>query len=220
MAKELTPQEAADDFHMMIGYCIAEWAKVEDELFRIFHAALQCPKEQAAIVYYRTPTIRSRLTLTDDAVSAILPRHKSGSHPHDDLKFWDRVVTKKICSLLETRNRIAHHPVEIRQATISHIATATTPAGSIVANEPDPPVTSEAGDVATFIGTVAESWFEIYESQNEQLRGKSAPKSPLLIDDLRAHLSLTRGASDVLYRFYYERLIHHVSALPRQDAQR
>jgi hypothetical protein len=117
--------------------------------------------------------------------------------------------------LLETRNRIAHHPVEIRQAAISPIITATTPAASIVANEP---VTSEAGEAA-FIGTVAESWFEIYESQNEQLRGKSAPKSPLLIDDLRAHLILTRVASAVLYRFYYERLIHHAASLPLQDAQ-
>jgi hypothetical protein len=79
---------------------------------------------------------------------------------------------------------------------------------------------TEAGDTAAFIGTVAESWFEIYESQNEKLRGKSAPKSPLLIGDLRAHLILTRGASDVLYRFYYERLIHHAAALPLQDAQR
>jgi hypothetical protein len=96
MAEDLTPQKAADDFHMMIGYCIAEWAKVGDELFRICHTALQCPKEQAAIVYYRTPTIRSRLTLTDDAVRALISRHKSDGHPHDDLKFWDKVTKKYV----------------------------------------------------------------------------------------------------------------------------
>jgi hypothetical protein len=190
MAEDSTLQKAADDFHMMIGYCIAEWAKVEDELFRIFHAALQCPKEQAAIVYYRTPQLEARITLTNEIVHTILPKHISGAHPHDDLKFWDDIVKKKIHDLLSTRRRIAHHPVEIQRVAI-----------------PD-------------MDESPESWFEIYESQNEQLRGRSADKSPLLIDDLRAHLILTRGASAVLYRFYYERLIHHVAALPLQSPPR
>jgi hypothetical protein len=101
-----TTQEVADEFHMMIGYCIAEWARVEDELFRVCHAVLRCPKEQAAIVYYRSPQLRTRLELTDELVRAVLPKHKSGNQPHDDLKFWTDDVLKKINDLLPIRNRI------------------------------------------------------------------------------------------------------------------
>lgn len=182
-----TTQEVANDFHMMIGYCIAEWAKVEDELFRVCHAALRCPKEQAATVYYRTPQLEARLTLTDEVVRAVLPKHKPGDHPHDDLKFWIDVL-KQVRDLVPTRNRIAHHPVEVRHAAFY-------------------------ADVS-YLDVPPDSWFEIYESQNEQLRGRSAGKSPLLVEDLRAHLTLTGGVSSLLHRFYYDRLIHHVDALP------
>jgi hypothetical protein len=183
-----TTQEAAAEFYMMIGYCVAEWAKVQDELFRICHAALRCPKEQAAIVFYRTPQLDARLTLTDELVRLILPKHTAGAHPHADLKFWNDIL-KQTRELSSSRNRIAHHPVELRSA-------------------------AKYWNVS-YWNVPPESWFEIYLSENEQLRGRSADKSqPLLLDDLRAHLTLTRGIGELLPRFYYEKLVGHISALP------
>jgi hypothetical protein len=186
-ATPTTQEPAADEFHKMIGYCIAEWAKVEDELFRICQLALRCPKEHAAIIYYRTPGLNARLTLTDELVRAVLPKHKAGAHPHADLKFWSDVL-KQTQHLLPTRNRIAHHPVDLRSAAFYL-------------------------DVS-YLDVPPESWFEIYESQNEQLRAKSSDKSPLLVGDLRAHHTLTTGISNILSRFYYEKLAGYVAALP------
>ena len=141
-----TTQEAAAEFYMMIGYCVAEWAKVQDELFRICHAALRCPKEQAAIVFYRTPQLDARLTLTDELVRLILPKHTAGAHPHADLKFWNDIL-KQTRELSSSRNRIAHHPVELRSA-------------------------AKYWNVS-YWNVPPESWFEIYLSENEQLRGRS-----------------------------------------------
>ena len=114
MANDLTPQKAADDFHMMIGYCIAEWAKVDDELFRIFRDGVG-PYEQSAIIYYRTPTLNARLGLTDEIVQSVLPKRpkKSGGHYHPSVKAW-KVAIEGFCNLLAIRRRIAHQPISIR----------------------------------------------------------------------------------------------------------
>jgi hypothetical protein len=52
-----TVQDLADEFHSLIGYCIAEWAKVDEELFRICWSCLGTHRERASVVYYRTPTL-------------------------------------------------------------------------------------------------------------------------------------------------------------------
>jgi hypothetical protein len=70
MAKDSTPQRASDYFYMMVGRCIAEWAKVDDELFRIFRDCVG-PYEQCAIIYYRTPSLSVRLELTDEIIKSI-----------------------------------------------------------------------------------------------------------------------------------------------------
>ena len=62
------PDEIRDEFHMMIGYCIAEWAGIDDELFRIFQQCTGAKEKQAAIVYYRTPALNVRLGLVDEIV--------------------------------------------------------------------------------------------------------------------------------------------------------
>ena len=36
MMSKSASQREADEFHMMLGYCIAAWADVDDLLFRIF----------------------------------------------------------------------------------------------------------------------------------------------------------------------------------------
>src|SRR6266478_5137133 len=64
---------AERDFLMWVGYCITTWADVEEKLFDVVWKCLQCPKEQAAIIYFRTPGLDARVTLADELVKNILP---------------------------------------------------------------------------------------------------------------------------------------------------
>jgi hypothetical protein len=164
MVKDLTPQKDDDDFHMMIGYCVAEWANVDDELFRIFHNCVG-PLEQSAIIYYRTPTLNARLGFTDEIVQSVLPKRpkKSGGHYHLSVKAWKDAI-QGFCKLLGTRRRIAHQPISVRHG-------------------PSWPLSL---DLSWILGPP--SWFEIYVGQHEQLRsGGDLP--PLKVDDLKEHLT-------------------------------
>jgi hypothetical protein len=64
---------------MMIGYCIAEWAGIDDELFRIFQHCTGAKEQQAAIIYYRTPGLNVRLGLVDEIVRSVLPKRSQGA---------------------------------------------------------------------------------------------------------------------------------------------
>jgi hypothetical protein len=109
------PASLDDEFLKWIGISITAWAEVEVHLFEICKRCLGTRNDRAAIVYYRTPSINSRLELVDELVRTVLPKseQKSGSHPHPDVKEWG-VLRKDIGKLLRTRNRIAHHPIKIR----------------------------------------------------------------------------------------------------------
>lgn len=82
MTEEQSKQRDSQDdqFHKMVGFCITEWAHVDELIFDIFH---QCvgPLKQCAIIYYRTPGLEMRLGLTDEIVKAVLPKpaRKSGT---------------------------------------------------------------------------------------------------------------------------------------------
>jgi hypothetical protein len=187
--------ELSDEFHKMIGYCIAEWSRLEDELFQICRQCLKCPEEQAAIVYHRTPSVGGRLTLVDELVQFIMPKpaRKSGGHPHDDLKLWNELV-KKFRELSKTRSRIAHQPVTAR---VTHFS-AGHPIGQ----------------------PLVKSGFEIYVSYQEQLRGNSAePPPPLGVNDLKTHHGDVTRLRGALQRFLAHVLPKHVSASPPQSAQ-
>lgn len=67
----MTPTE---EFLMWIGTCITAWAKVEEQLFGICEHCLGARTDRAAIVYYRTPTIDSRVLLVDELVRTVLPK--------------------------------------------------------------------------------------------------------------------------------------------------
>jgi hypothetical protein len=54
-----TWQKNRDEFHMVMGYCIAAWAQVDDQLFRIFRDCVG-PYDQSAVIYYRTPGLHLR----------------------------------------------------------------------------------------------------------------------------------------------------------------
>jgi hypothetical protein len=143
---------------MYVGYCITTWADVEENLFHILWKCLQCPIEQAAIVYYRTPTLDARLSLTDELVKHILPKpdRKSGGHPHPDVKQWNGIEAK-FRQLLAVRRRIAHHPFQ----------SMTFPEGR--------------GLLSDYTSV------QIWISEEEKLRGRSSAVEPLLLGDLKSH---------------------------------
>lgn len=111
----VTPPESLDalanEFNRMIGQCITQWALIQEELFLLCFRVLESTIEHAAIVYYRTPSIEARLSLTGDLIEAVLPkRARPSERLHEDAKQW-RDIDKEFRKLLAIRNQIAHHPV-------------------------------------------------------------------------------------------------------------
>jgi hypothetical protein len=110
MIEEGTPIYADEErFFAAVGKAITRWADLEDVLFKITHGILGCSRERAAIVFYRTPTIDARLTLTADLIASFLPRHAPGDQPDSIMKQW-KELEKDVRDRLQTRNRLAHHP--------------------------------------------------------------------------------------------------------------
>src|SRR5690242_4036852 len=99
-----------NQFYAAVGRAITTWAQVEDVLFAITFSILGCSRERAAIVFYRTPTIDSRLTLTNDLIDSFFPKHEGGDKPDARVKRWREIQTL-LREHLPIRNRLAHHPV-------------------------------------------------------------------------------------------------------------
>jgi hypothetical protein len=186
-------QKKADDFHLYIGHCIAAWADVDDQLFRVFRDCVG-PYEQCAIIYYRTPGLDVRFKLTDEIVKSILPKpeRKDGGHDHEDVQIWKDTI-KDADSLLATRRRIAHHPVSLRMRPGSEkIGTLNTQMFNAIATPP-------------------ESWFEIYMSEHERQRGRSVHLPPLQVEDLADHLFGVTVLCDNLRAFFHNVLIRQLA---------
>jgi hypothetical protein len=71
--------------------------------------ALRAPAKSAAIVFYKSPSFDTRLTLVDELLSAVIPQpeRKSGGHPHELATEWD-TIRKKLLDLSPIRNCLAH----------------------------------------------------------------------------------------------------------------
>jgi hypothetical protein len=191
-------QKLGDEFHMMMGYCIAEWAQVDESLFEIFHTCVG-PREQCAIIYYRIPGLDPRFSLTDEIVCSVLPQRdrKSGGHDHPDVKLWKETIGK-YQGLLNERRRIAHHPVALRTPWILDIEMI----GAMGLNGSALP----AGP----------SHFEIYVNHNESLREKSSDLPALSVGDLRLHLAKVNKFHGDLRRFLRDVLLkRHEEHLPQ-----
>lgn len=94
-----------------LGRCITIWAFVEEKLFDLCLMTLKAPKKQTAIVYYRTPTIDSRLALVEELIAAVLPIKNPGEHSTPTEIEWDKVA-KEFRLLLPERNAMAHFPMK------------------------------------------------------------------------------------------------------------
>ena len=181
--------ELKDEFHMWMGYCIANWAKVEALLFQVFWVALRSPLQTAAIVYYRTPTVAGRLGLTDELVKKNLPaptRPKSkGGHDHESVQEW-AAIHDEIKNLLGVRSSLAHRPVSVRDEHYT--------------------VDEDSGAFSEILGT---AWAELHVSETERFRDKEALKRPLILADLKAHRADTEFIRLRLFRFLQDTLPKH-----------
>jgi hypothetical protein len=100
-----------ETFLANIGRCITGWVFIEEKLFDLCLMTLKAPKKQTAIVYYRTPTIDSRLALVEELIAAVLPTKKPGEHSSKAEIEWD-AIAKEIRLLLPERNALAHFPLK------------------------------------------------------------------------------------------------------------
>jgi hypothetical protein len=93
-------------FYQNIGRCIKAWATVEDKLFDICERVLKTDRHFVSVIFFRTPSIDSRLKLTNELLEAYFAKG------HPALREWKPIRTK-IDKLLPTRNSLAHHPVKM-----------------------------------------------------------------------------------------------------------
>lgn len=179
-------QALGERFHLMMGECVAAWANVDTQLFRIFHECMRAPLEQCAIVYYRTPGLDARFGLVTELVQSVLPKRprKSGGQDHPDVKAWKTAIAG-YQKLLSVRRRVAHHPVAIRR---------------------------EPHRIGQRIGADLPSWFEIYVGEHERLREKDADLPALKADDLWEHVIAVSGLTRRLHLFYHIVLLPKRSA--------
>ena len=182
-------RRAQDQFHLVLGYCIAKWAEVQDELFLICWTALRSGPEPAAVVFFRTPTLDARLSLTDELVRLILPKTLPGKQPHQDLETWTAAVAA-VRALLPIRNRLAHHPVQGEMLYVYF--------------DDDPEQQEQL--FTEFRSTISDA---------ELLRGRHTESDRHLInDDLQLHLEKTSALRMRLRAFWSDVLLGHVSKLP------
>lgn len=165
----LDVEQRRNEFYQLIGKCIKEWATVEQKLFELCVFALKAPRRQAAIVYYKSPTIDTRLNLTDELVRAILPKKErpDGGKDHKWVTTWSKLYND-VKDMLPERNLLAHSPVREVEAVkyLSSLATKER------------------------IKTLA-SWTEIVASEGEKLRGKPV-KPPIRTKHLENHLTAVK----------------------------
>jgi hypothetical protein len=180
MADDDLPMPTEEDenkLYTAIGRAITGWAALEEVLFAITHSVLDCTEERASIVFYRTPTIDSRLTLTSDLVHSFFPRHESGEHPDPRVKRW-KEIQAEIKDCMPVRNRLAHHPV-----------------GPVVE-------VYESADGEHKIGVRHAS----YISQAEYLRRREAPSPPTLTaEEIDIHAQLVSHLVHDLRNFHRQK---------------
>jgi hypothetical protein len=176
---------AYGEFYTLVGRCIGEWAHLEERLFKCCHECLG-PYEQSAIVYYKTPSLEARLTLVNELVTSVLPKHKPGEHPHQFVKIWDQLI-KDIHKLLPVRRRVAHQPISEISNYLGYL--------SVVVGMEDPV-------------------FHVYGSRHERTRAKEAESKPLFKKDLEGHLKKLDGLTLRLDQFYEMLLARPAKSAP------
>ena len=162
--------------HLWIGRCISEWAAIEEVIFDVFCIALNTDTRLAAIVFYKTPNMQSRVTLTTELIEAITPV-QPGRHHHPLRKQWDS-ITKLISGLIPIRNLMAHHPID-----------------SVAA-----PSSTGSPSVSNFDGSL----YKIETSKSEKLRGKSGSIKSIRESEMPLYYDKVRNVHTELINFRTE----------------
>lgn len=102
-------------FYLWIGKCIKRWASVEHVLFKMCDTCLDSRRRVVAVVFFRTPTLESKITLVSDLLDARFFPHgkRSGQHDPDEMKRWNKLEAR-LRKHLPLRNFIAHNPMSSR----------------------------------------------------------------------------------------------------------
>ncbi len=121
----MTHTVEAQKFYAALGQCITIWSHIEGKLFLISNLALMSDEAIAAIVFFRTPSLDGRISLTNDLVNQRLQPEplRPGQHPPRLLKRWSKIHTK-LKSNIRFRNYIAHQPDRLDIETLWAIARA------------------------------------------------------------------------------------------------
>jgi hypothetical protein len=163
------PDREHEDFYKWVGVCIKEWTNIEKALFYFCSFVLKSETKHVAIIYYRTPSLEGRLSLTDDLIRSLFPK-KPGEHDHSILVTWAEILSD-IRSLVPIRNALAHWPVRYKRS----IQARATDSG-----------------VAEIISE--QTWMEIATSANERL--KKGTEQSYRFDDLIKHRTDVRALWD------------------------
>jgi hypothetical protein len=143
---------------------------------------LKASTQRVAIVFDRTPTLETRLQLTDELVMTVLPKRErqDGGHDAPIVIEW-RAIQKEFRELMETRNHLAHWPV-VKGASVK---IATNPSTL------DMEITSY------------EDTLEMSQSLTELHRGMGK-KDRIKPTDLPGHHSRVIALKNTLNQFYYK----------------
>ena len=127
MAKKpiMTMTEEAQKFYAALGQCITMWSHIEGRLFLVCNLCLRSDEAIAAIVFFRTPSLEARISLSNDLVTQRLQPEplRSGQHPPKLLKLWSKVHAELKQNIF-FRNYIAHQPDSVDVETLWAIARA------------------------------------------------------------------------------------------------
>lgn len=151
------------DFLMMVGKCITDWARIEEVLFYMCQEMLNVSLEQCAIIYYRTPTLETRLQLLDELMNEFFPKpeRQNGGHPPKEIKLWGKLLAD-IRDEMPIRNQLAHQPVGV-----GLFAQGFDEKGNVI------------GDVKLEVHS--------YAANTELARGRSGNRKPLTLVELQKY---------------------------------
>jgi hypothetical protein len=169
-----------DEFLRLIGLCITAWSRIEAMLFDLCQHALGASSQATAIVFYRTPTLDTRINLCDELLRTILPtpERKNGGHEHMLAGEWRR-IKKTLQDLMPERNFMAHKGIM---------------------HDADPIIVEIGANRARIMNPNRKTWFELHLG-NEKMRPVDKRITNLKIGDLKRHHAEVKKAFERLIAF-------------------
>jgi hypothetical protein len=170
-------------FFYWVGLAVTQWARIDEELFSICAAVLKADQRHVAIIYYRTPSLEARISLTNDLAKTVMPqrKRKNGGHASPFERKWDKLI-QDIKDALRIRNQLAHSPV-----------------GGVLKF-----VGSDNSDPYNTV-LIAEPHYASFMSEAEKLRGKDT-KDDITIGGIIKHVRLIGEFIDQLKSFRHNDL--------------